>query len=156
MNRNFDDAVKCIDYKRIMDKVCSKYNKAVDPDELSSLWLVTLWECLKKYDATRGAKFTSYLYQQLTYAIKNSLKKKKREFTNIPIEIPKTPTENLAVALHGIPSEYEHLLKQKYLQNMTMEEIGRANGYSRETARRKIKRAISHCKKINYEDRSLV
>jgi len=156
MNRNFDEAVVNIDYKRIMDKVCSKYCHFVDPDDISSLRHVTLWECLKKYDETRGAKFTSYLFQQLTFAIKNKLKRKKREFTNIPIEIPKLAAETAEIALDGVSDEYKALLSQKYLQNMTMEEIGKANGYSRETARRKIKRALVHCKRVNHEDRSLV
>ena len=154
MNRNFDEAAANSDYNRIMDKVCSRYSYFVDPDDISSLRLVTLWECLKKYDETRGAKFTSYLFQQLTFAIKNKLKKKKREFTNIPIEIPKQLAETAEITLDGITDEYKMLLTQKYLQNMTMEEIGKANGYSRETARRKIKRALVHCKRVNHENRS--
>jgi RNA polymerase sigma factor (sigma-70 family) len=159
MDKNFDEAYKNIDYKRIMDKVCSRYSRAVDPDDLTSIRLNTLWECLKKYDPTRGAKFTSYLYQQLTFAIKNSLKKRKREFTNIPIEKYKNETENISLVLSDLPDEYSNLLRQKYLGNMTMEEIGKENGYSRETARRKIKKALNLYKRLSRdknENRSLM
>jgi len=159
MDKNFDEAYKNIDYKRIMDKVCSGYSRSVDPDELSSIRLNTLWECLKKYDPTRGAKFTSYLYQQLTFAIKNSLKKRKREFTNIPIEKYKNETENISLVLSDLPDEYSNLLRQKYLGNMTMEEIGKENGYSRETARRKIKKALNLYMRLSRdknENRSLM
>ena len=159
MDKSFDEAVKNINYKRIMDKVCSKYSAFMDPDELTSIRLNTLWECFKKYDPTRGAKFTSYLYQQLTFAIKNSLKKRKREFTNIPIEKSRIEPENVSRILGDLPKEYRGLLRQKYLGNMTMEEIGKENGYSRETARRKIKKAIGMYKRLSkdkYENRSAV
>ena len=149
MNRNIDEAVKNIDYKKIMDKVCSKYNRFVDADELSSLRMLTLWDCLKKFDTSRNVKFTSYLYQQLTYAIKNFLKKKKREFTNIPFDVAKDPAENINVILIDFPMEYRNLLKQKYISRMTMTEIGLANGYSRETARRKVNKAIKHYEALN-------
>lgn len=149
MNRNIDEAVKNIDYKKIMDKVCSKYNRFVDADDLSSLRMLTLWDCLKKFDTSRNVKFTSYLYQQLTYAIKNHLKKKKREFTNIPFDVAKDPVENVNVILIDFPTEYRNLLKQKYISRMTMTEIGLANGYSRETARRKVNKAIKHYEALN-------
>tara|TARA_Y100000296_G_C5152468_1_gene247183 strand:- start:1083 stop:1550 length:468 start_codon:yes stop_codon:yes gene_type:complete len=149
MNRNIDEAVKNIDYKKIMDKVCSKYNRFVDADELSSLRMLTLWDCLKKFDISRNVKFTSYLYQQLTYAIKNHLKKKKREFTNIPFDVSKDPVENINVILIDFPPEYRNLLKQKYISRMTMTEIGLANGYSRETARRKVNKAIKYYEALN-------
>lgn len=155
MNRNIDEAVKNIDYKKIMDKVCSKYNRFVDADELSSLRMNTLWECLKKFDTSRNVKFTSYLYQQLTYAIKNHLKKKKREFTNIPFDVAKESIENVNVILIDFPNEYKDLLRQKYISRMTMTEIGLANGYSRETARRKVNKAINHYEALNETGSSM-
>ena len=82
MNRNIDEAVNNVDYKRIMDKVCSKYSRYVDEDDLSSIRLHTLWQCLNKFDPERKVKFTTYLYQQLTFAIKNHLKK---QFVNLMI-----------------------------------------------------------------------
>ena len=150
MNKNIDEAVKNIDYKKIMDKVCSKYQRFVDPDDISSLRYVTLWECLNKFDPSRNVKFTSYLYQQLTFAIKNFLKKKKREFTTIPFDVcGKTSTENLEVVMLDFPEEYSRLLKQKYIYRMTMTEIGQMNGYSRETARRRFNKAKTYYEDLN-------
>ena len=37
MNRNIDEAVNNVDYKRIMDKVCSKYSRYVDQDDMSCM-----------------------------------------------------------------------------------------------------------------------
>ena len=153
MIKNFDEAVKNIDYCRIMDKVCSRYNKYIERDDLLSIRLDTLWKCLDKYDPSRKTKFTTYLYQQLNFAIKNFLKKRKREFTNIPFETYREGSENINLVLADFPEEYATLLKQKYIFNMTMQEIGESNGYSRETARRKINRAKQYLKD---EDRSTV
>ena len=102
--------------------------------------------CLDKYDPSRKTKFTTYLYQQLSFAIKNFLKKRKREFTNIPFETYKESSENINLVLADFPEEYATLLKQKYIFNMTMQEIGESNGYSRKTARRKINRAKQYLK----------
>ena len=42
----------------------------------------------------------------------------------------------------GLPEGVSKILEQRYLYNMTMVEIGNANGYSRETARRRLQNAI--------------
>ena len=145
---NFEEAHKSIDNKRIMDKVGSRYSKIIDPDELESLKLITLWECTKNYDPSRNMKFTSYLYQQLGFKIKNAIKKLSREFTNSTIEAPYTPKEQFEILIDGLNGESQMVLRQKFLNNMTMEEIGKKNGYSRETARRKVKKALCQFQKI--------
>ena len=50
MNETYDEAVNNIEYKKIMDKVCSRYNRYEDPHDLSSMRHYTLWLCLEKYD----------------------------------------------------------------------------------------------------------
>ena len=146
MNKNIDEAVKNIDYKRIMDKVCSKYSRYVDEDDLSSIRLHTLWQCLNKFDPERKVKFTTYLYQQLTFAIKNHLKKQRREYTNIPFSVGQRQDVDIDIAFLDMPREMAKLIEQKYVSRMTMNEIGEANGYSRETARRRLKKAVEYYK----------
>ena len=51
--------------------------------------------------------------------------------------------------LSGLPKDVSDILKQRYIGNMTMVEIAKANGYSRETARRRLKRAVKICRKSN-------
>ena len=145
---NFEEANDNMDYRRIMDKVGSRYSKIIDPDELESLKLITLWECTQNYDPSRNMKFTSYLYQQLGFKIKNTIKKLSREFTNSSIESYSIPKERFDILIDGLNPEAKSILRQKFLNNMTMEEIGVANGYSRETARRKVKKALSQFQKI--------
>ena len=139
------------DVVNIMNCVSNKYCKSIDVDEIESIKMLTLWKCIEKYDPDRGAKFTSYLYQQLSFAFKNELKKKKpihgakgvNEKHNISTEFNDT--------ISGLPDDVSEILQQRFLGNMTMVEIAKANGYSRETARRRLKTAIKICKKSNYK-----
>jgi len=49
--------------------------------------------------------------------------------------------------LMGLEPEYRDVINKRYYYNMTMTEIGNSNGYSRETARRRLKKALKICKK---------
>ena len=81
----------------IMNAVGSRY-RSIDPDQLESIKLNTLWECAKKYNPDRGTKFTSYLYQNLVYAFKNELKRNIREFPTESIEL-NTPAKLLIILI---------------------------------------------------------
>jgi RNA polymerase sigma factor (sigma-70 family) len=118
--------------------------------------MLTLWKCIEKYDPDRGAKFTSYLYQQLSFAFKNELKKKKQMWyrDNAQIDIISNNDDHdshieFRDTISGLPEDVSTILRQRFLGNMTMVEIAKANGYSRETARRRLKTAIKICKKSN-------
>ena len=51
--------------------------------------------------------------------------------------------------LEGLPLDVSSIIKQRFVENMTMKEIGSANGYSRETARRKLLKAVKICREKN-------
>lgn len=153
---NIENYLKNPDVVNIMNAVSNKYSRSIDIDEIESIKMLTLWKCVKKFDPERGAKFTSYLYQQLSFAFKNELKKKKQMWyrDNNQIDIIKNNDDydssiEFRDTISGLPEEVSRILKQRFLGNMTMVEIAKANGYSRETARRRLKRAIKICKKSN-------
>jgi len=147
MDKNIENYLKNKDIIRIMNSVCKHYKYNIDKDEIDSLQMDILWDCINKYDSSRGSKFTSYLYQQLSFALRSITKKKKKEFATKTIE------ENTACnkaqhstsyydILDGLPVEVSNIIKQRFINNMTMNEIGNENGYSRETARRKLIKAV--------------
>jgi RNA polymerase sigma factor (sigma-70 family) len=159
--------------ENIMNSVANKYSRAIDRDEIESIKMITLWKCKDKYDPTKGTKFTSYLYQQLTFALKNELKKKRKmmHVDNSQLDLMARTGHGVSAVgrsvdgscmgssadhrlefddvLTGLPEDVSNILRQRYMGNMTMVEIGRENGYSRETARRRLKRAVKICKKSN-------
>jgi len=152
-----DKLLKDSNIVNIMNAVANRYSRSIDRDEIESIKMITLWKCRDKYDPTRGAKFTSYLYQQLSFAFKNELKKKKQMFylDNFQLDFVKCDSKyqdtgrEFTDILTGLPDEVSSILKQRFLGNMTMVEIAKANGYSRETARRRLKKAVKMCKKSN-------
>ena len=150
MDKNFEEYWKSIDIQNIMNKVASRYKNAIDFDDIESIKMQTLWKCIDKYDPNRGTKFTSYLYQQITFAFKNKLKKKRVEFNSNSLEkvdVKNKSRMEVLDILTGLDPEMRDILNKKFYYNMTMVEIGQSNGYSRETARRRLEKAIKICKK---------
>ena len=134
-DNDFEKALKDSNNRRIMNKVSCKYINSISYDDLESEKLIVLWECLKTYDPTRKKKFTSFLYQKLDWRYKKIVREKKRRKSVF--------YENIdAKNYGGLPKHLTKVIIQYYLHNMTIEEIGNQNHYSRETARRLIKKAL--------------
>lgn len=147
---NFDAVLNNQYVKGVLNKVSSFYRHSIDRDDIQSICMNTLWKCVNNFDKDKGAKFTTFLYNQLGFAFKNELKKKRKTLSldDVGIDYTKTSTsDTMHDLIHGLPDKISTILEQRYIYNMTMVEIGKANGYSRETARRRLKNAIKICKK---------
>jgi RNA polymerase sigma factor (sigma-70 family) len=145
----FEEKWNSQDVQNIMNKVTNRYKRNVDHDDIDSIKMNTLWSCLKKYDEAKGTKFTSYLYQQLSYAMKNEVKKKRHEYNVDAVEkVDSNVMSKMEIVdiVTGLNEEDSEILQQRFFYNMTMKEIGKTNGYSRETARRRLKNAVKLCK----------
>ncbi len=132
----------------IMNKVANRYRRNIDLDEIESIKMNTLWKCIEKHDESKS-KFTSFLYSQLSFALKNKVKKAKVEYncSNIEKEDYKVDISLEYIDIvSGLPDDVRKILNQRFYENLTMKEIGRINGYSRETARRRLKNAVNLCK----------
>lgn len=147
---NFDEVLNSQYVKGVLNKVSSFYRNSIDRDDIQSICMNTLWKCVNNFDKDKGAKFTTFLYNQLGFAFKNELKKKRKTLSldEVGIDYTRTSTpDTMNDLISGLPDKVSKILEQRYIYNMTMVEIGRANGYSRETARRRLKNAIKICKK---------
>jgi RNA polymerase sigma factor (sigma-70 family) len=152
----FEELWENSDVRNIMNKVSNLYKKNIDFDDIESIKMDTLWNCIKQYDEKRGTKFTSFVYQRLSYAYKSFLKTKNptndvktlscETFYTEPIDKNQLDQMEVFDIITGLDEETKTLLNQKYYQNLTMAEIGNRNGYSRETARRKISNAVEKCR----------
>ena len=151
MDKTFEEKWESSDVQNIMNKVANRYRTAIDFDDIESIKMQTLWRCIDRYDPDNGTKFTSYLYQQLSFAFKNKLKKKRREYNVETLESVDRKAEysmQVKDMITGLEPEYADVLNKRFYYNMTMQEIGKSNGYSRETARRRLKAALKICKKM--------
>ena len=154
MDKNIEDYLKDKNIINIMSKVAWPYRQNIDLDEIESIKMDILWDCINKYDSSKGSKFTSYLYQQLSFAFRSRVKKKKKEysseFVRDTVSCIKTQSDmNCYDLLEGLPKDISKIIQQRFIYNMTMNEIGVKNGYSRETARRKLIKAVKICKEKN-------
>ena len=151
---NFEKYLDSSEIKSLMNKAVYNFKKSIDFEELESIKMLTLWKCVNKYDKDKGAKFTSFLFSQLGFAGKNHLKKKRKEYNCEKIEVcdMRNDTGEFFDTLDGLPEEVVKIIRQRFIYNMTMTEIGSQNGYSRETARRRLLRAVRLCKKANYSN----
>ncbi len=151
MDKTFEEKWNSSDVQNIMNKVANRYRTAIDFDDLESIKMQTLWRCIDRYDPDKGTKFTSYLYQQLSFAFRNKLKKKRREYNVDTLESVDRRIQNAMEVkdmITGLDPEHADILNKRFYYNMTMQEIGSSNGYSRETARRRLKAALKICKKM--------
>jgi RNA polymerase sigma factor (sigma-70 family) len=151
IDKKFEEKWNSKDVQNIMNNVTNKYKRNVDLDDIESIQMNTLWNCIKKFNPEKGTKFTSYLYQQLSYAMKNKVKKKRHEYNAETLEKPDhsaAARREVLDIMTGLDEEDSKILHQRFYDNMTMKEIGKQNGYSRETARRRLKKIINLCKEV--------
>lgn len=151
-NKTIEECLNDTSIKSIIRTVEGRYKSSIDPDDLSSVSYETLWRCIDKFDPSRNAKFTSYLFQQLNYAFKNQLKRDARNKCYATDNIERSTNEEVRLEvmdlINSMPDDLGTVLRQRFIDNMTIQEIGNANGYSRETARRRIKKAFRKGKEI--------
>lgn len=152
-HKTIEECLNDTSIKSIIKTVEGRYKNSIDPDDLSSASHETLWKCINKFDPDRNAKFTSYLYQQLNYAFKNQLKRDAKNKSHPTNSIDKSTCDETMLEamdlINSLPREFSSVLHQRFIDNMTIQEIGDANGYSRETARRRIKKAFVKCKELS-------
>jgi RNA polymerase sigma factor (sigma-70 family) len=171
---DFESYYRDSSIQSLMTKASSSYRNSFTKDELESVKLQWLWNAIRKFDGNKfpNTKFTSYLFNQVIYGLKIELRKrqkdkfrsmgsfdtgegkfnqgagKKTESVNGHYLTSSESPRMAKDFIMDLPSDVRFILEQKYLYNMTMQEIGEANGYSRETARRRINSAIKFCKKL--------
>lgn len=66
-NADYELALKDTNNINIINKLVSKYKKYIPNEELQICMKMALWKALKKYDKTKGRKFTSYLYMVIEW-----------------------------------------------------------------------------------------
>tara|TARA_R110002020_G_C16109899_1_gene759446 strand:+ start:306 stop:797 length:492 start_codon:yes stop_codon:yes gene_type:complete len=157
-NKEFDEASKDRNNINILNKACSRYIKSIPADELERCKLIALWEALKAFDPEKGGKFTSFLYKRADWECKKQLYAINKHSKSIEYQdnycvsharyVEIAEMKDLLQKLHP---RLRTVIKQRFFDNLTMEEIGKKNNYSRETARRYILSALEKLKEYTSE-----
>ena len=84
--QSFEDALKNDYYNKILYKVCNNNLKNVcNRDEIKTIMLTTLWNCIDKYNTKKNVKFSSYLYRSIQNNSRRIYKKKIKESREKPL-----------------------------------------------------------------------
>ena len=152
----YNEAYKNKDNQKIIQSVLSKYRRQLDKDTLKSCGLNALWRCLQSHSDNFKTKFTSSLWRFVNWECKKELqtlartKYKSTELYDIPIE---ETSFTIFDELHGLlPPEYCKIVKLRFEHGMTLREIGKVFGYTKESARLKLQHALKQIKQVVYNN----
>lgn len=152
-------ALKNTDNINVMNKICMKYIGIIPYEELERCKLISLWQAIEKYDPSKGnCKFTSFLCNRLFWECQKQLYEIRKTK-----KIPKSDTASSLIseicgfesnpysvemqeALEKLDSESKEIIFKRFYESKTTKEIGKENGYGRETARRRILQALEKLK----------
>lgn len=151
-NEEFNKALRNEDYIKIINAASRKYVAFVSPDDILECRMNALWQSLQSFDESFGVKFTSFLYNRVVWECKKKTNVVKKETTFSCMDyFPAKTAENICEIedfLKQIPPRLRKAVYQRFFKNMTMEEIGKENNYSRETARRYINDGLDKIREI--------
>jgi RNA polymerase sigma factor (sigma-70 family) len=163
-NETFNQAYFNQDNVALIKSVTNRYSKSLNRDVLYSCGLQGLWKCLRshEYNHSSGQKFTTSLWRFVNWECQRELRKKMKQgniITEADIEhdievtspIPNPDIEHMKECLTLLPLQYRTLIQEYYLENRTMEEIGKLHNYSKEAARQKINRAVQRLQEIYFK-----
>jgi len=158
MDLDFETAKDNLDYIRIAKTATRKYMKYLTEEEAYSLQMLGLWDAVRKFDPTRGTKFTTFLYTRVVFAVKNYHMNKEQKYKARHKSYEHSDLSSVANSkklfattskvlelITDLDEDDRTLLEERYIHNMTYDEIATRHGYCKETARRKIIRAQEKC-----------
>jgi DNA-directed RNA polymerase specialized sigma24 family protein len=131
-------------YQKIMYSASRFYLNVLDSDEIESCKLKAIFLSLKNYDSSKGSSYTTYLYRGIIQECKTQAKIKGKMsliFDADFIQSKYNDTELLE--LNDLIDNIEGglLLKMKYIDMMTLEEISKELKISKQSVHERIKKA---------------
>ena len=153
-NEEFEQALNNTDYKKVIKKVLGHYANSLTSEELHDCGLHGLWRFLGYHQTNKGKKDTTNLWWFVSNECKRAMRKRLSAKPAVSIEFDiENPQDNPEVqhireCISLLPKHYQNVLKQYYFEKRTMEEIGKLNDYTKETARQKINKALNQLREI--------
>jgi len=169
-NQTFNQAYQNLDNLKIMSSAITSSGTTciLTIEELESCKLIALWKTLQSWSEEDfpNVKFTTFLFKHVRwqcyfqahiitkynkhhrpmvdYSECFYLPNKKEDKYSFSME------DKLAIdeALNQVSEKELDIIEQRFYQQMTLKEIGKANGYSHETARVHVGKAVNSIKKL--------
>jgi len=159
-DEEFRAALANKDNENVIKSITRKFLGQLTADEAHACGLKGLWRALQYYREEFKQKFTTSLYRFVVWECNREVKRvmgagKSRphqllendaDYNKLAVDSIKTfgsdDIEHVMVRMESLHPEHKRVVQQYFLQNLTMEQIGQANGYSKETARQKLNHAV--------------
>jgi RNA polymerase sigma factor (sigma-70 family) len=153
---NYEDALQDSTNQRVMIAVITSFG--IRPEKRQEIMQAAMMRCCKQHRCDRGQKFTTSLYRFTRWECQNFI----RGAVRAPKMMSLVDIPEPAVPVHDRQDEIDHihecltllsrkdraLIQQYYLDNMTLEEIGTANQYSRAAAHQNLVKATSRLRRL--------
>ena len=157
------------DCRKVVAAVLGRYKEQFSDDELHAIGMTALWKTLQYHRDIYRQKFTTNLHRFTIWECNRELKRKGRglekrltrsEMTeDIDSEVNKSRKnsdndniEHMLSCIDMLEHDWQkQLIRQYYLEQLPMEEIGRRNGYSKETARQRIYKTFEALRQICFQ-----
>lgn len=154
-NEEYTAAYHNEDNIKIIKKAVKKYARSIDPHDLQAIKDKALWKALDKYDTTKG-KFTTWLYSYITYLCRAHIYSRKKSKKIVLIsnydKDNQHPTEynrRMEELIECLSEEDQKLIKYKFVDKMTLSEIGELYDCTDENIRLKLKKIYEILKNQN-------
>ena len=178
-NEQFVAALKDKDNKKIISYYKQKYSLYLEPDDIQSCIMQALWECLANFKPEFNTKVSTSLVNYMKWRFSTEVKKhKKRKSLSFSYKDKVLLGQHNRIFFAPIPGaeampekvdhsdEYAHIMhnlqkldldeqkiiKQRFLEELSYREIGKHNGYSKETAKNKTISALSKLRSLSIQD----
>lgn len=150
LNTKIEKALKDDNIVKIMNKAARRFRNQLDKDTINTCQLNALWKTFVNHEPTKGAKFTTYLYNGVFIECMKEIKfsKKMDRFSGkLHDNIPENKDQFFIIDILDELSENDKEMLLDRLSNMTIAEIAEKHHTNRESARRKMHKIIKNLRK---------
>ncbi len=151
----FNQAYKNSDNQNIIYSVLKKYSNILDADTLKTCGLNALVRCLESHSDEYKTKFTSSLYKFTMWECDRErvkLEKHQSRMKSVELFDIIDDTGREASIFDDIedvlPQEQVSIVKMRFEESCTLEEIGKRFGYTKESARQKLATALNTLREV--------
>lgn len=143
------------DNQGIIKKVCSHYAHLLSPEALKACGDMAVWRCLQSHQTGRQ-KFTSSLYYFVGWECQREIRDSRHRELPCLSDIDNTPQEYMdpintlivQECLSVLTPQEQEIVIARFVNNRTLDDIGKEFGYSRQGIKNIINRSLTAMRKV--------
>jgi hypothetical protein len=151
LNTKIETALKDDNIIKIMNKASRRFRNQLDNDIIYTCQINALWKTFVNHDPSKGAKFTTYLYNGVFIECMKEIKfsqKSNRFIGKLHDNIADNKDQFLmSDIMDELKNETEKEMFLDRLSNMTIAEMSKKYNTNRESTRRKMHKIIKNIQK---------